>query len=158
MIHDVPPNGPYVVRDGGGTVPGGARPSVAVVTSTAVVVAVPDRKGRLWPIERALVALQEANRHVAGFCCCESRKVAFEFVPLIEDRRAFEGGLIVIKKEVLGRCHRGCPATIWLVAGPRWPETALHELVHLYCPDRREAAVEKIAREAGRALRLSLDA
>lgn len=85
---------------------------------------------------RAYEALHELNRQVAAMYCQPVKEARFVFVEFIHEERMLDGsGFEKVAHRVAGDCN---PATgvIRLVLRPGWQATAVHELLHLYNPER----------------------
>ena len=109
----------------------------------------------LWQVDdpQRQLALDALNRRIAAIYRQDIKPVTFEFVPLIDQRvRLMDDGTRRMVREVLGDCHheRG---RIRLVAKPRWENTAVHEMVHLYNPGRSEGWVKKATLDVIRLLK-----
>lgn len=99
---------------------------------------------------KAQDALIVLNRRVAAIFNQPMKTPTFVFVPLIDRRDVLDiSGNVVTVREVLGQCNLKT-GMIMLIPRPGWQWTAIHELVHLYNPIRREPWVKKRVEECVR--------
>ena len=109
----------------------------------------------LWqtPDPQRQRALEALNRRLAAVYRTEPKAVIFEFVSVIDQRVMLQDdGKIKVVREVLGDCAHSL-GRIRLVIKPGWQNTAVHELVHLYNPGRREDWVKRATLDVIRLLK-----